>query len=118
MSARRGHERGEAREEVERLEQNLSGTVAIRALQLHFAALGEREPLLRHRRAAHVAAQPLELAALLRFDPRARVQRKPGGSGYTFFYSPSGPAGTLCSVNTFCPLLGPSATRYVIEWAS
>jgi hypothetical protein len=47
---------------------------------VHLAALVEGETIFRHRRAAHVAAQPLELAALLRFDPDSRVRVAPGES--------------------------------------
>jgi hypothetical protein len=49
------------------------------------------------------------------FSPPDCVQRKPRILRDTFLASPSR-AGTVCSVNTFCPARRPAATRQVIEW--
>lgn len=42
-------------------------------------------------------------------------KENPAYSATPFLGSSSRP-GTVCSVNTFCPARGPTATRYVIEW--
>jgi hypothetical protein len=77
------HQRRQPREEVQRLEHHVRGTVTIGSLQRvpHLPPLRQRQPRLRHRRSCDVAAQPLHLVALIgpRRDPR--VQREPGHPG-------------------------------------
>ena len=67
IDARFGHQRGQSCDEIQRLEEHMRGAVRVGRLQLvaYQAARGERQALLRERRAADVAAQPLELAALI-----------------------------------------------------
>jgi hypothetical protein len=74
------HERGQPRQEIERLEDHVRRAVAIRRfeLQANVPALREREPLLGHGRSAHVAAEPFELATRVRLDPNSGMQ---GGDG-------------------------------------
>ena len=65
MLARRRHERREARQEVQRLEDHVRRTVAVHALQFqpNVAALRQRQPLLGNRGPAHVADQPWSKSA-------------------------------------------------------
>jgi hypothetical protein len=57
--------------------------VPIRRLQpvAHLARCGQCQAIFRHRRATHVAAQPLEYLALLGRDVHAGMQREPAGAG-------------------------------------
>ena len=75
----RRHQRREPGHEIHRLEHDVRGAVAVRGLQAiaHLPLRGQREALDRHRRPAHVAGEALELRALIRLHPDARVQRKP-----------------------------------------
>ena len=78
MHAQRRYERGQARQKVERLQNDVRRAVAIGSLELqpHIALGGEREPLNRDGGAAHVAGEPFKLPGLLRFDAGAGVERK------------------------------------------
>ena len=57
--------------------------IPVRSLELlaNLARCGERQALAGHRRATHVAAQPLELLALVRRDVYARMQAEPARAG-------------------------------------
>jgi hypothetical protein len=76
IDARFGHQRGQSCDEIQRLEEHVRGTVRVGRLQLvaHQAARGERQARLRHRRAANVPAQPLELFAFIGPHRHAGVQ--------------------------------------------
>ena len=79
MYPRRRHERRKPGQKIERLQHDVRRPVSIPRLEAiaHLPLRGQREPLHRHRRAAHIAGEPLQLRALIGFDPDARVQRKP-----------------------------------------
>ena len=72
------HQRRQAQYKILRLERHMRRAIPVRRLQriANLALRSQRQPLRRHRRAADVAAQPLELAALLGLRRYARVQRK------------------------------------------
>jgi len=78
VTARARHARSQARDEVERLEQDVGGAVAKRMLQLvdHQPVTVAAETLTRNARARHVAAQALQLAAIGR---SASNRRRRGG---------------------------------------
>ena len=81
IQARRWHQCGEPRDEVERLEDQVGCSVAVGRFQrvADVAARGYEQPLFRHRRAADVAAQPFEFLALANDYPlvslRVSVQK-------------------------------------------
>jgi hypothetical protein len=68
--------RGGPRTKIERLEQDVSRTVAIRSLQpiVNIALRRKCEPLDGDRRPAHVTREPLKLCALVGLDADAGVQ--------------------------------------------
>ncbi len=63
-----GHQSGQPRDEVQRLEDDMGGAVTVGGLEpvTDVSACSEREALLRNRWAADVAAQSFALLALLR----------------------------------------------------
>jgi hypothetical protein len=65
------HQGRQPRDAVQRLEDDVGGAVAVRGLQLveDVAVRRARQALLGNRRTADVAAQPVELLALIRSRP-------------------------------------------------
>jgi hypothetical protein len=73
---RRRQQRREARHHLRRLEHEVRRAIAVRGLErvAHLAHCAQRQTILRHRRAADVAAQALEPGALAGCNRHARVQ--------------------------------------------
>jgi hypothetical protein len=72
-----GHQCGQPRGEIQRLEDHVRGAVALRGLELvsDASARRERQARLRHRRAAYGAAQPLVAAFTARAaTPACRLE--------------------------------------------
>jgi hypothetical protein len=67
VDPRRRHQRCQASDEVQRFEDDVPRAVSIRDLQpvANLSLRREIEPLDGHRRATHVAREPLELLSLL-----------------------------------------------------
>jgi len=76
MHARRRHQRGQPRHQVQRFQHDVRGAIPVRRLErvAHLARWRQRQTLAGHRRAAHIAAQPFELAALVWRDGHPGMQ--------------------------------------------
>jgi hypothetical protein len=76
---------------------------------------GARQALDRHRRARNVAAQPLELLALLCLGGDSGVQREAVRSCHALTRAFFPPRRQTLQQERFRPLWGPNAMRYVME---
>ena len=76
VDTRLGDQRGEPGDEVQGLEDDMGGAVAIGGLQLvaHLSTGRSRQALFRYRRAADVAAQPFQLVPFIGLGRHAGVQ--------------------------------------------
>ena len=75
----RRHQRRQPCHQVQRLQHHVGRAIPVRGLEriAHLARRRQRQTLAGHRRAAQVAAQPFELAALVRRDGHPGMQREP-----------------------------------------
>ncbi len=74
----RRHQRGKPRQQIQRFQHDVRSAVSVRSLErvAHLACWGQRQTFHRNRRAAHVAAQPFELLALVRLNVQIGMQRE------------------------------------------
>ena len=84
MRALLWHQGSETGDEVERLEDDVRGAIAVRCLELvtHLAIGGERQAFFRHCWAGNVAAQTFQLPAFIRPGHHTGMQREPGDLSY------------------------------------
>lgn len=78
MTARARHQRRQASDEVQRLEQDVGGPIAKRVLELvdHQPVAVAAETLTRNGRARHIAAQTLQLSAIAGLAGDGRIERE------------------------------------------
>ena len=99
------HQCDESGDEVQRLDDDVGGSISVRRLELvtHVAMGRERQPLFRHRRPSNVAAQTFQLVAFIGPGRDPRLASENPATLPTESSNGSLQLGRVCSVNTLRP---------------